>query len=171
MSGIRVNEIQNKGSVIKKSPIYTNFSKYFTATLDVNDGVVIDLSVPKVSFIQESFVLADMTDDTTTGATIELSTELPIGAIVTQSFITGVTGFIGDTSAVITIGDGTDEDRYNTGTPSVFTTATDVSAGEVSGTAFHAVAKTPTITITAATEWGDVTAGGCTITIAYYEVH
>jgi len=82
--------------------------------------------------------------------------------------ITDVTGFAGDTSATITIGDGTDADRYNTGTPSVFATATDIDAGAVSGTAYHAAAATPTLIVTSGSDFGAVTAGSVTITIFYY---
>lgn len=128
-----------------------------------------DMAAPTLKVYQESFVLADMTDGGTTAATFDLSVSIPEGAIVLQSFIDDVTGFAGDTSAVATIGDGSDVDRYNTGTPDVFTTADHISAGAVSGTAYHAAAKTPKITITAATEWGDVTAGGMTVTIFYYQ--
>ena len=80
-----------------------------------------------------------------------------------------ITGFAGDTSAVITVGDGTTVDRYNTGTPTVFTTAAaGVGLGVVSGTAFHAAAKTPVVTITSAADWGSVTAGQITLTLLYY---
>jgi hypothetical protein len=44
---------------------------------------------------------------------------LPIGATVISSLVTAVVAFVGDTSAALTIGDGTDVDRYNTGTPPV----------------------------------------------------
>lgn len=127
------------------------------------------LSAPKIAFIQETVAFGDFTDGGGTSGTIELSTDIPEGAVVMQSFIDAVTGFAGDTSAVITIGDGSDVDRYNTGTPNVFATADHVSAGAVSGTAYHSAAKTPTITITSGSAWSSVTAGQATITIAYYQ--
>ena len=82
--------------------------------------------------------------------------------------MTKVTGFAGDTSAVMTIGDGTDVDRYNTSTVNVFATATGgIASGVPSGALYHAAAKTPVITITSATDWGAVNAGEVTIEMYY----
>ena len=125
------------------------------------------ISGGKIIALKESFVLADFADVTTTG-TAEFATDLPIGAVVTQTLITGVEGFVGDTSATVTIGDGSDPDRYNTGTPSVFTTVANLSAGAVSGTAFQTAAKTPTIIVTTNADFTSVTAGAMTVTIFYY---
>jgi hypothetical protein len=159
----------------------TNFTRLNTSegyyvngsvVIDSSGNVVVDpaeIQPPKIAFIQETVAFGDFTDGGGAAGTIDLSTDIPLGAVVTQSFIDDVTGFAGDTSAVVTIGDGTDVDRYNTGTPDVFTTATAISAGAVSGTAFHSAAKTPTITVTSAADWGSVTAGQMTITIAYYQ--
>lgn len=126
-------------------------------------------TVPAIKTYQETFAFGDMTDSTGVTGTFDLSLSIPKGAIVMQSFVDAVTGFAGDTSATIQIGDGTDPDRYSTGTPDVFTTADHISAGAVSGTAYHSAAKTVKVTITAATDWGDVTAGAVTITIFYYQ--
>ena len=79
---------------------------------------------------------------------------IPAGATVLFSAVTAITGFTGDTSAVITIGDGTDADRYNTGTPSVFTTAANgISVGAPSGVQYHAAAKNVVLTVTSATNF------------------
>ena len=118
--------------------------------------------------ITKTFSLADMTDGGTTAATYTFTETIPLGAVVTRTLVSNITGFIGDTSAVIIIGDGTDTDRYNTGTPSVFTTIAALDVGAISGTVYHAALKAPVVTITAATEWGDVTAGTLTVTIFYY---
>ena len=131
-----------------------------------------DKGVPCLKVYQETVVVADMTDGGSTVGTFDLSITLPEGAIVLQSFIDEVVGFAGDTSAVITLGDGTDVDRYNTGTPNVFATADHISAGAVSGTAYHAAAKTVTITITSATDFSAVVTdgnGSVKITIFYYQ--
>ena len=100
--------------------------------------------------------------------TYDLS-EIPIGATVLRCVLAApLTGFAGDTSAVIIVGDGSDTDRYMTGTPDVFSDlAGGLDLGVVSGVAYHAAAKTPTITITAGSDWGAVTAGALTIEIYY----
>jgi len=138
-------------------------------TAKILDANVTDakIAAPKLSKLTGSFVLADMTDGGTTAATYELGT-IPLGAVVTRTLVTGITGFIGDTTAVITIGDGSTTDRYLTGTPSVFTTIAALDVGVVSGTIYHSAEKTVTVTITASSEWGDVTAGAATVTIFYY---
>lgn len=140
----------------------------------IDDGSVmnIDLGVPKLVTYQETFSVDDMTDNEDATGEIELSTSIPEGAVFAQSFIDGVTGFAGDTSAVLTIGDGTDPDRYNTGTPDVFTTADHISAGLPSGTVYHSDAVTPKVTITSATDFGLVAtdgSGAVTITLMWYQ--
>lgn len=122
---------------------------------------------PWLVVYQETVAFWDMTDVDATW-TIELSTTIPKGAVVVQSLIDDVTWFIWDTSAVVTIWDGTDVDRYNTGTPNVFADADTISAGAISWTAFHAAAKTPTVIVTTDADFTSVTAGAMTITIMYY---
>lgn len=93
---------------------------------------------------------------------------IPVGATVLFSAVSAITGFTGDTSAVMTIGDGTDVDRYNTSTVNVFATAANgISAGAPSGVAYHAAAKSVVLTITSATDWGAVSAGSVTVSLYY----
>ena len=91
---------------------------------------------------------------------------IPLGATVVRSFLLALTGFTGDTSCTLTVGDGTDPDRYNTGTPSIFTTAAgETDLGAISGTAYHTAAKSVTLTATSGSDWGAVTAGQATVVI------
>lgn len=111
--------------------------------------------------IKETFTVADMTDGGSTAGTYVLSQSIPVGALVQRCFLQNVTGFAGDSSATIQIGDGSDADRYTTGTPSVFTTATAIDLGAVSGTAVHATAvSTVTVTITSGSDFSDVVTDG-----------
>lgn len=119
---------------------------------------------------QETVSYDDFTDGGSTDGTLDLGVSIPAGAVFAQALITDITGFTGDTSAVITIGDGTDADRYNTGTPSVFTTAeAGIGAGAPSGTTFHATAKTPKLTVTSNADFTSVSAGQLTVTLFWYE--
>jgi hypothetical protein len=69
-----------------------------------------------------------------TSGTYQMAGSLPAGAIVLGMKLGPVVGFAGDTTAVLTIGDGSDVDRYHTGTPTVFTTqAVGVDCGVPSG--------------------------------------
>ena len=126
-------------------------------------------STKLVSF-QQFVTRAQFTDGGATAGTFSLNHSIPAGARFAFALLTSITGFTGDTSAVITVGDA-DVDRYNTGTPSVFTTAAaGVDMGVPSGTAWHTAAATPVITITSATDFTNVTAGSLTITLFYYGV-
>lgn len=141
--------------------------------LKVYNGTDWDTSVgavPKIVAYQETFSYADMTDGGSTSGTFVLSHTIPAGAVYMQTTCHGITGFAGDSSATIQVGDGTDVDRYTTGTPSVFTTAAaGVSLGAASGTAWHTAAvASPTVTITSGTDFGAVNAGSITITLFYY---
>lgn len=108
------------------------------------------------------------TDNGDATGTFETSITIPAGATVLYSAITAVTGFTGDTFATIQIGDGTDVDRYSTGTPSVFTTAENgISVGAPSGTVYHDAEKTVSLIVTSALDFSSVSAGSVTVEIFY----
>ena len=129
--------------------------------LNVKAGVFLD-------YIEERVTLSQFTDGGSTAGTYTMKVQIPVGAEVVKTLITNVTGFIGDTSAVVVVGDGTDVDRYNTGTPSVFATAAMVAAGAPSGTLVHTAAIKPVLTVTSASDFTAVTAGAMTIRIIYW---
>jgi hypothetical protein len=150
------------------------------ANADVTTAKIADANVtnakmkkPCLRVYQEAIAVGDFTDGEGATGTLDLSTSIPAGAYFVKTLIHGITGFAGDTSATIQVGDGTDVDRYNTGTPDVFSTAAaGVDMGAVSGTAFHAAAKTPKVTITTDSDFtAAVTngSGAATITLYYYE--
>ena len=109
----------------------------------------------------------DFTDGTAAVGTYTMSQALPAGAVVEHVLLQAVTGFTGNVSAVLTVGDGSTVDRYNTGTPSIFTTAAAIDMGAVSGTAFSATAITPKLTATVNSDWTAVAAGALPIKIFY----
>lgn len=117
--------------------------------------------------ITETVAYSAFTDGGSTSGTYAMKTQVPANAWVLQTVLVDVTGFTGDTSAAIIVGDGTDTDRYNTGTPSVFTTAQAIDLGVPSGTKIHTAAKTVTITITSNSDFTLVTAGSLTIRLYY----
>jgi len=119
--------------------------------------------------VSQVTALADYTDGGTTSGTLETGMVIPKYAHVIQALVTDVTGFIGDTSAAMEIGDGTDADRYNSATdPDVFTTAAMVVCGAPQGDAFHTAEKTITLTITTAADFTSVTAGAVTVTVFFF---
>lgn len=131
-----------------------------TKLLNIKDGQLF-------GFIEERVIRSQFTDGGAAVGTYQMKEALPIGASVIQSLVTSVTAFAGDTSAVITIGDGSDVDRYNTGTPSIFAAANMVTMGVPSGTKEHNAAVKPTLTVTSASDFTSVTGGALTVRIIY----
>lgn len=121
-----------------------------------------------LNVIQQTVLFSEFTDGGGASGTKVLSQQIPLGAVVTRTLVKNVVGFTGNTSATVIIGDGTDTDRYNTGTPSVFTTITHLDVGAVSGTAYHAAAKDVTVTVAGATDFTAIAAGQMTVVIFYY---
>ena len=124
-------------------------------------------TLPGFDFIEEYVTRAQFTDGGSAIGTYQMKSAIPIGGDVIRTTYTQITGFTGDTSAVMTVGDGTDVDRYNTGTPSVFTTAGAIAAGIPSGVAGHAAAIYPTLTVTSNADFTNVTAGAVKVTIFF----
>ena len=119
--------------------------------------------------LTETVAYDAFTDGGSTAGTYDITVgTIPVGATFLYAAVTAVTGFAGDTSAVLTIGDGTDADRYNTGTPNVFATAAaGVAVGAPSGTLYHATAATVTLTVTTAADFSSVSAGSLTVELYY----
>lgn len=119
--------------------------------------------------ICQRVLFSEFTDGGGTSGTKDLNATIPAGSVFERSLVTNITGFTGDTTATLILGvTGGDTDRYNTGTPSVFTTATaGVDLGAPSGTAWHTAAAVPTALVTSGSDFGLVVAGAMTITMFY----
>lgn len=116
--------------------------------------------------IRQVVSYADFTDGGSVAGTLNLTYGIPVGATVVRTFLQALVGFTGDTSCTLIVGDGSDTDRYMTGTPSIFATASgETDLGAISGTAYHTAAKTVTLTATSGSDWGAVTAGSFVIVI------
>jgi len=111
--------------------------------------------------------VGDFTDGGGASGTFDLSEDIPKGAYVLGSSVEVTAAFAGDTTAVMTIGDGSDVDRYNTGTPSVFAASASVNMGVPSGAKHHGAAATPTLTVTGGTDFGAISGGRAIVTIYY----
>jgi len=134
----------------------------FTAVSDIT-------SVGPITKFVETVAFGDFTDGGSTVGTYDITTStVPVGATFLSAAITAVTGFAGDTSAVLTLGDGSDVDRYNTSTVDVFSTvAAGIEVGVPSGIRYHATAGTIKITITTAADFTSVSAGSLTLEFYY----
>jgi len=157
-----------KGCVYLKTDATTGATATYTNKWTTTSCAFSIWGTPWLVVYSETVSYDDFTDGESTSWTLELWTTIPVWAVVLQSLVSDVTGFAWDTSAVMTIWDWTDVDRYNTGTLNVFADADAVSAGVVSWTAFHSTAKTPTLTVTSDSDFGAITAWQVTVTIMYY---
>ena len=122
---------------------------------------------------KQTVSVADFTDGGSTAGTLSLGCTIPAGAVYVQTLLKNLVGFAGDTTATIVVGDGTDVDRYSTGTPSVFATApAGADLGVPSGTKFHSASKTPIVTITGTADFTSIVTnanGAVEITLMWYE--
>ena len=119
--------------------------------------------------VAERVAVTQFTDGGSTVGTYVLKTQIPIGAWVLQTILADVSAFTGDTTAVLTVGDGTDADRYNTGTPSIATTVNAIDMGVPSGTKIHIATTTVTLTVTTASNFTAALAhGGGALTIKIF---
>ena len=136
--------------------------------IDPPDGKKLLLNGLEFKRISATVGYASFTDGGAAVGTYSLTEFIPAGALYLGTAVTAVTGFAGDTSAVMTIGDGTDVDRYNTSTINVFATAANgIASGIPSGSLYHAAQVTPKLTITTAADWGSVSAGSVTVELYY----
>lgn len=165
-------------STFTSKAIGSNYWRYVTANHTQryvkvkNDSRADDWALYE-GIISQYLVYADFTDGGGAAGTKSLNGTIPVGAYLDKAQVHNVTGFTGDTTAVIIISGGvdvtTDTDGYMTGTPSVFTTATAVTVGVPSGVRTVTTAGIPLVTITKGSDWGTGTAGALTVTL-YYKV-
>ena len=130
-------------------------------------------SVATIGVLTETVTVAQFTDGGGTSGTYQMAGSIPAGAVALLTKVGPVTGFAGDTTAALIIGDGSDTDRYNTSTVNVFATqAVGVDAGLRSGLALHTAAVRPTLTITSTADFTSVVSNGSgvlTVQIFYIE--
>jgi hypothetical protein len=129
------------------------------------------LAVPKVSVLSETHTAATFTDGGSAVGTKTMTGTIPAGAVVLGTKVLVPAGFAGDVSAALTIGDGTDVDRYNTGTIDIFTTAaTGVASGVPSGQKLQVAAVSPVLTVTSNADITPVIAEAGSVTVNIYYI-
>ena len=125
-------------------------------------------SLAAINSMTVSIGFGDFVDGGATVGTYTFTETIPVGATFLYGALTTVTEFTGDTSAALTIGDGTDVDRYNNSTIDVFSTiAGGIGLGTPAGVLYHDTAKAPVITITSAANFTAVD-GGALVVVLYY---
>ena len=102
--------------------------------------------------------------------TATLGTLIPAQATFDHMALTGGTGFLGNGSALISFGDGTDVDRYNVaGSINIFGTAANgYDMGAPSGTKYHTTAATVTAQLRGTSAIASITGGTVTGYVAFW---
>jgi hypothetical protein len=158
-------------------------TKQFQTARSTGDGrqvfETVDVAVPDqgadraqglLGVLEETVAYDAFTDGGGAVGTYQMAGSLPAGAVVLGTKVLVGDGFAGNVSAALTIGDGSDVDRYNTSTIDVFTTAaTGVQSGVPSGDKLVTAANRPTLTVTTNTDFTAVSAGEITVSIYYIQ--
>lgn len=122
--------------------------------------------------LNQTFAYDDFTDDGGASGHLDLDEQIPIGSDFPKMILHSITGFTGDTTAALTVGDsgGVDPDRYHSaGTLNVVaSSAAGIACGEPSGTTKHSAAVTVRLVLTGAADFGNFSAGEATISICYW---
>lgn len=114
-----------------------------------------------VGCISQTVKVSEFTDGGSTVGTFDLTPTIPAGAWVHRVVFVNVTGFAGDTTATIQVGDGTTVNRYSASSaPSVFATAVAIDGGAPNGTQVHTTAATVRLTITSGADFTSVVSNG-----------
>lgn len=142
------------------------FSALRTALADLPIAAT-QITAPNIAKISQTVLASAFTDGGGASGTKTMTTQIPAGAIFQYARALVNVAFSGDTSAVLTIGDGSDVDRYNTDTPSVFTTG-QKDVGAPSGARDHVSAATVTLTVTGGSDFGAVNPAGSLTVDLYY---
>jgi hypothetical protein len=156
--------------------VFTDKSGNTIATFDGTNcalkyGVSSTSTARGVRALTETVLKSAFTDGGSTAGTYAMTGSIPVGAVLLGSKVVVNTGFSGDTSAALIIGDGSDTDRYNTSTINIFTTAANgVESGAPSGNKLMTAANSPTLTVTSTADFTNVAAAGSiTVSIFYLE--
>lgn len=122
-----------------------------------------------VGVLTERVAYSDFTDGGAAVGTYTMTTgTIPAGAYFLRTVLKDVDDFVGATTCVLDVGDGTDDDRYQAnGALSLTSDAVAIDGGTPQGTLIHIAAVTPVLTAIEDSDWGDITAGAFTIFLYY----
>lgn len=110
----------------------------------------------------------DLTDGGSTAGTLTLTDSLPAGAFVIGWEAVTATGWTGDSSATLQVGDGSDADRFSSVTTgSIFAAGTIGSQPKDGVNAYCAAATNIGITVTSGSDFTSVAAGSTTLRVYY----
>lgn len=120
------------------------------------------------------------TDDQSNAiGTLQLAKKIPAGSFVFGSKVTVTEAFTGDSSAVLDIGDGSDDDLFSLTTHNIFTAASNLVEGASAGTSTDnysgivpiASEATVKLTITGGSDFSDISAGKMYVEVLYFSTN
>ena len=126
------------------------------ATLQQPPDQVIAMEV----YRENGILYTDFTDNTDATGTYTSAIVLPVDFYIHRCLLVNLAGFTSDTSAAITVGDGSDVDRLHAGTPSVLAPLAALDLGVPSGTTCVATAFSPVCIVTGASNFTLIDGGG-----------
>lgn len=126
--------------------------------------------------VTQDVLYSDFTDGAGTSGTLNLRDTIPAGSFVIGSKVNVKTGFTGDTSCVLDIGNSSDADAYSFSTHNIFTAADNLleladaqgdGGADASGLSLVTSDTTVLLTATSGSDWGAVTAGKIIVDVFY----
>jgi|GEM_PF-5545169 len=112
--------------------------------------------------------IADFTDNGDATGYIDIDTDLPANAIVIGWKAVILTGFTGDTTAIMQVGITGDLNKYSGITSVSCLTATTVGALGNTDNALAITSQTPRVTVTGGSDFGLITAGSMIVSLYYF---
>jgi len=143
---------------------------HVTSYRESGKAIVLVDTDPAFFVLSETVAIGDFTDGTDATGYIDLSTALPEGSLVLGWQADVKTGFTGDTSAAVQVGESGNVDRFSAVTANSCLTADVVGSPAAAVAANHgylAAAVTPRVTITGASDFGNFAAGEMDIKLIY----
>lgn len=124
--------------------------------------------------IDQIVLYSDFTDGGSTAGTLTMKNQIPAGSFVIGSKVKVVTGFTGDTTCVMDVGNSGDDDAYSFTTHNIYTAATNLlenadasGGGTYTGFVPVTTATSVILTATSGSDWGLVTAGRMYVEVFY----
>jgi len=112
--------------------------------------------------------IADFTDNGDATGYIDIDTDLPANAIVIGWKAVILTGFTGDTTAIMQVGIAGDLNKYSGITSVSCLTATTVGALGNTDNALAITSQTPRVTVTGGSDFGLISAGSMIVSLYYF---
>ena len=138
--------------------------------LDLERGSV-GMGIRKVG---QWVIYSQFTDGGGAAGTFVLAKTLPAGSFVIGSKVKVTEGFSGDTTAVMDVGDGSDDDKFSYTTHDILSVADNLieqadagSGGSETGFALVTSDTTVTLTVTGGSDFGLITAGKMYVEVFY----